>query len=193
MIPNLRAGVEPNTQSLEVALRFVTTPLASRLTGLSTEKLREWTRRRALVPDDVRPKQKGSPAKFSWQTILILRIAVLLRDQFGLELQSHKAFFANLRSELRTKSFITLWGHCLALGSAGGWEFLEGGVAAPDGDALLIHLDPHLAILRDGFELPDAAAARGQLDLFSLPAVHKKRPPAISGRSTAVAGRRRSM
>ena len=131
-----------------MSLRFVTTPVASRLTGLSTEKLREWTSRRALVPADVRPKQKGSPAKFSWQTILILRIAVLLRAQFRLELQAHQASFSNLRHELRTKSFIGLWGHRLALASGGRWEFLDEGVTAPEGDALLIHLDPHLAILR---------------------------------------------
>ena len=36
-------------------MRLVTTPVASKLTGLSTEKLREWTSRRALVPADVRP------------------------------------------------------------------------------------------------------------------------------------------
>lgn len=157
---------------METTLRFVTTPIASQLTGLSTEKLREWTSRRALVPADVRPKQKGSPAKFSWQTILILRIAVLLRDRFSLELEAHKASFSCLKKELETKSFIELWGQRLALGSDDTWCLVGDQAPVPQGDVLLLQLDPHLSVLRDGFALPDAVAARGQLDLFSLPTVH---------------------
>ena len=147
------------------------TPIASQLTGLSTDKLREWTSRRALIPADQRPKQKGSPAKFSWQTILVLRVAVLLRDQFSLELQAHKAAFADLRKLLRSQSFIALWGKRLALGPGGTWAFLDDADSAPEADALLITLNPHLAVLRDGFALPGASEER-QLDLFSLPTVH---------------------
>lgn len=152
------------------------TPIASQLTGLSTDKLREWTSRRALIPADQRPKRKGSPAKFSWQTILVLRVAVLLRDQFSLELQAHKAAFADLRKLLRSQSFIALWGKRLALGPSRTWAFLDGADAAPATDALLIALDPHLAILRDGFALPGASEER-QLDLFSLPSVLGKQRP----------------
>jgi hypothetical protein len=141
------------------------------LTGLSTDKLREWTSRRALVPADQRPKRKGSPAKFSWQTILVLRVAVLLRDQFRLELQSHKVSFANLRRHLRSQSFIALWGKRLALGSGGTWSILDSDGPVPGPDALLITLDPHLLVLRDGFALPDSSEV-GQLDLFALPIVH---------------------
>jgi hypothetical protein len=106
-------------------VRSVPTPRACQLSGLSTEKLREWTSRRALVPADVRPKGKGSPARFSWQTILVLRIAVLLRDQFSLELQAHKVSFDKLRKALRSKSFIALWGQRLALQGDGAWSFLD--------------------------------------------------------------------
>lgn len=174
MIPVLvkRSGAIPDLR--EVCLRFVTTPVVSQLTGLSTDKLREWTSRRALIPADVRPKRKGCPAKFSWQTVLLLRIAVRLRDQFSLELQSHKASFAALRRELKTRSFIALWGQRLALNPGGEWLFLDEGDPEPTSDYLSIRLDPHLAVLRDGFALSDAAVDRGQLDLFSLPAVHKK-------------------
>lgn len=155
-------------------LRLVPTPIASQLTGLSTEKLREWTSRRALVPVDVRPKRKGSPAKFSWQTILILRIALLLRDRFRLELQAHKASFATLRTALRSTSFIALWNRQLVLGADGAWSFLDKDAPAPRADALLIQLDPHLVIIRDGFALPDGAAAAGQLDLFALQVVNSR-------------------
>jgi len=94
-------------------------------------------------------KQKGSPAKFTWQTILILRIAVLLRNQFSVELQAHKMSFAALRKQLRLTSFIALWGRRLALGPKGGWSLLEEGAQLAGVDALVIHLDEHLAIIRD--------------------------------------------
>jgi hypothetical protein len=162
---------------LEVRLRFVPTPVASQLTGLSTDKLREWTSRRALIPADVRPKRKGCPAEFSWQTVLILRIAVLLRNQFSLKLQSHKASFADLRAELCNRSFIALWGQRLALHPSGTWLSLIRDYPAPAADFLSIRLDPHLAVLRDEFGLSDAGIDRGQLDLFSLPAIHKKAAP----------------
>lgn len=171
---------------MEVPLRYVTTPVASQLTGLSTEKLREWTSRRALIPADVRPKQKGSPAKFSWQTILVLRIAAVLRERFNLELQAHKASFAQLRQDLRKRSFISLWGARLAL-SPDGWRLIEEGTFLPAGDILLIELNPHLYVLRDGFALPDAAAAHGQFDLFSLPNLHRAEQTGTAG-----AGRRRT-
>jgi hypothetical protein len=156
-----------------VSLRFVPTPIASQLTGLSTDKLREWTSRRALIPADQRPKRKGSPAKFSWQTILVLRVAVLLRDQFSLELQANKAAFADLRKLLRAQSFIALWGKRLVLAPGRTWSFLDAAGSAPESDALLIALDPHLVIIRDGFALPGATEER-QLDLFTLPTVHGK-------------------
>lgn len=147
------------------------TPIASQLTGLSTDKLREWTSRRALIPADQRPKSQGSPAKFSWQTILVLRVAVLLRDQFSLELQAHTTGFAELRKLLRSQSFIALWGKRLALRPGGTWNILEAAEVVQEIDVLLITLDPHLAVLRDGFALPTANEER-QLDLFSLSTVH---------------------
>ena len=149
-------------------LRYVTTPTASQLTGLSTGQLREWTSRRALIPADVPPKQKGSPAKFSWQTILILRIAVVLRERFNLELQANKASFAQLRQLLDDRSFIELWGCCLVL-KPNDWRIAQEGAPLPSGDILLIRMNPHLEVLRDGFTLPEEEAAGAQLDLWSLP------------------------
>jgi hypothetical protein len=171
-------------------LQFVATPIASQLTGLSTEKLREWTSRRALVPADVRPKQKGSPAKFSWQTILVLRIADCLRSQFKLELEAHKPFFADFRRKLRKTSFIALWGNRLALAATGEWKLIGNSDPVPPGDVLLIHLDPHLAILRDGFALPDPALAEGQFDLFSLPNLHRPKAGSQVSRETRSPHRR---
>ncbi len=173
-------------------MRSVPTPVACQLTELSTDKLREWTSRRALVPADIRPKGKGSPAQFTWQTILVLRIAVLLRDQFSLELQAHKASLDKLRKALRSKSFIALWGQRLALQGSRDWVFLDEGEGLPDADALVIHLDPHLRVLRDGFALPDAEALQGQTDLFSFPAIHDRRASMNKASAGARPGRRRT-
>lgn len=157
---------------MEPSLNLVPTPVASRLTGLSTDKLREWTSRRALIPADVKPQQKGTPARFSWQTILILRLAALLRDQLAVELEAYSATLTDLRNHLRTTSFIALWGRRVAVAPYGRWSFLDDGTSAVETDALVLHLDPHLVVIRDGFPLPDTASATGQLDLFSLPVMH---------------------
>ena len=155
-------------------MRLVTTSVVSQLTGLSTEMLREWTSRRALIPADLPPKVKGSPAKFSWRTVLTLRIAVSLRQQFNLELQAHKASFRQLRRDLETKSFVTLWGQSLALTPEGVWSILEPDSPSLIGDCLLLRLDPHLTVLQEGFALTYGASVRRQLDLFTLSGVREK-------------------
>lgn len=150
-------------------MRLVSTPIARQLTGLSADKIREWTSRRALVPADVRPKQKGSPAMFSWKTILILRLAVLLQSKFGLELEVHKTSLEALRKYLLNQSFIALWGKRLALDAEGAWHLLDGDAALPNSDLVLLLLDPHLRVLQHGFSLPGEDVSRQQLDLFALP------------------------
>ena len=127
-------------------MRVVTTREASRLTGISTNKLREWTSRRALILADVRPKSQGSPAKYSWQTILLLRIAVTLRDRFHVELHAHRQLFTSLRRGLRGMSFIGLWGKALAIYADNGWAWVDETEARlRTNDAILIRLSPHLA------------------------------------------------
>ena len=43
-------------------MRLVTTRRATSLTGLSTEQLREWSSRRALIPADLQNRGRGSQA-----------------------------------------------------------------------------------------------------------------------------------
>lgn len=150
-------------------MRVVTTREASQLTGLSTNKLREWTCRRALIPADIRPKSQGSPAKYTWQTILLLRIAVTLHDCFHLELQAHCQVFASLHRDLRGTSFIALWGKSLAIHADHRWVWVDDDEAGPlAGDAILIRLAPHLEALSQGFALPRPSGSPGQLDLFPV-------------------------
>ena len=172
------------------------TPLVSGLTGLSTATLREWTSRRELIPADVRPRKKGSPAQYSWQTVLILRIAVALRTQFHVELQAHKSVFDGLRAALRQRSFISLWGKRLAVAGNGDWSFTEGTIedVAID-DAMFIHLDPHLEVISAGFALPHPQSTLGQLDLFPVQIAAQSTPASEpAGDVTEVAlDRRRSV
>lgn len=168
-------------------MQLVPTREASRLTGLSTNKLREWTSRRALIPADIPPKSQGSPAKYSWQTILLLRIAVTLRREFHLELQAHRPVFASVRRELRGASFIALWGKSLAIHANQRWTWVNDDDAGPlGGDAIFIRLAPHLEALSQGFALPRPSASPGQLDLFPVhPAVDATLSPQFSTRLSA--------
>ena len=147
-------------------MQLVTTRDASRLTGLSTEQLREWTSRRALIPADVKPKGHGSPARYSWQTILLLRLALILRDRFKLELQAHRGLFADLGSELAQMSFLSLRGRALALYGGPRWQMIEPEDPRVLGDdCIVLRLDPHLEVLSAGFSLPQSGMS-GQIALF---------------------------
>lgn len=148
-------------------MTFLATSDVCRLTGLSTDKLREWTSRRSLIPADVPSKQQGSPARYSWSTVLVLRLAVVMRNHFHVELQANSSLFAGLRKELSKRPFLSLRGHSLALQSTGTWALVEDG-EVPPGDALLIRLDPHLAAISAGFPQRDLARAGRQRDLFPL-------------------------
>lgn len=140
---------------------------ALQLTGLTPAKLREWTSRRALIPADQPPRKQGSSAQFSWQTILVLRMAVILKDKFRLELQAHRNLFAGLRRELKSRSFIAMWGQALVLRGANKWSLADVNAAENSrDDAIILHLDPHLEVLAAGFALPRPAEVTGQLDLF---------------------------
>lgn len=157
-------------------MRLVPTRQATRLTGLSTAKLREWTSRRALIPADVPPRAQGSPAQYGWQTILLLRIAVILRDRFHLELQAHREIFESLRTSLEETSFVVLWGKVLALHDEHSWSLFDTDDQLGNAqDALLIRLDPHLEVLAAGFALPNPSHIPGQLNLFPTQPVPDKR------------------
>ncbi|MDO8287449.1 MAG: hypothetical protein Q7T69_20790 [Rhodoferax sp.] len=139
------------------------------MTDLSVEKLREWTSRRALIPADVPPAGRGSPARFSWQTILVLRLAITLRERFHLQLQAHASLLRDLRSHLATTSFIALWDKLLVVQGPDRWALIDEGAAeAIRDDSLIVHLDPHLKLISSGFGLASPTHQPGQIDLFPL-------------------------
>lgn len=165
-------------------MQLVTTRDAAQLTGLSTEQLREWTSRRALILPDVKPKGHGSPACYSWQTILLLRLAVVLRDRFKMELHAHRDLFADLSSGLARASFLSLWGKSIVLYGEAKWAVVDPHDEGVDmNDCIVLRLDSHLQRLSESFALPQLSAP-GQFQLF----------PALGVRTGAAAnssGRRR--
>lgn len=162
---------------------LITTRDACRITGLSTIKLREWTSRRALIPADIPPKSKGSPAQFSWQTILLLRIAVTLRDRMHLELQAHRQVLTGLHKSLRATSFISLWGKSLAITPDQRWSWInDSDFGEVKADTILVRLSPHLETLSEDLALPRPSKSQGQLDLFS------SRPVADPSSSIPISG-----
>ncbi|MEE4210779.1 MAG: MerR family transcriptional regulator [Parvularcula sp.] len=154
-------------------MRLVKTRQALRLTGLSAPTLREWTSRRALIPADVPPKTQGSPAQYSWQTILLLRLAATLRDRFHVELQAHRTLLASLHHGFHGRSFVGLWDRALVLQGGDKWLLIDTTADPLRQDSIIIQLDPHLLILSEGFALPKPAGIGRQLDLFPAAAVGK--------------------
>ena len=177
-MPYLCSNLVPG-HDIEGVMLLVPTQQVTVLTGLSTAKLREWTSRRALIPADVPPKSKGCPAQYSWQTVLILRIAVTLRDRFHIELQAHRPLYASLRCSLHSKSFVALWDKVLVVHGVDNWSLIDVKAIEPlSGDAVIIQLNPHLIVLSKRFALPELARANGQLELFPALPLDKLQAPA---------------
>lgn len=154
------------------------------LTGLSADQLREWTVRRALIQPDVPAQKRGSEAKFSWQTVLLLRLTVVLRTRFHVELQAHRDLLVAARELLDGASFPALWGATLAIYDLQRCELLTPrSVLANDEDAVLLRLDRHLEVLSQGFGLPDPVS---QLPLFPAVAIKGGDSVEASGRLVSV-------
>lgn len=136
------------------------------LTGLSSDQLREWTARRGLVKPDVQPSGPGTLALFSWQTVLVLRLAVEMRDSFRMELQAQRNVLEGLAQRLAKASFPSLLGCRLACYGGGDWALLRSG-ENPDSerDFILFRLDPHLDVIGAEFAI---AEPHRQLSLFPV-------------------------
>lgn len=152
-------------------MRLVRSRDVLELTGLTADQLREWTVRRGLVQPDEPAQKRGSEAKFSWQTLLVLRLAVVLRTRFHVELQAHRELLAAARKLLDGASFHGLWGGTLAIDGMSHCELLSARATllSAEEDAILLRLNRHLEALSQGFGLSDPVA---QLPLF--PAVGLK-------------------
>lgn len=146
-------------------MRLVGSREAQAVTGLSIDQLREWTGRRGLVAPDIPASGKGTKARFSWQTLLVLRIACALKDHLHIELAAHRSLFANLQERLSGHPFHALGD--LAVVILGGEharlsQFSDLGDIG-DEPVVVVKLSPHLAAIMSGFGLSVPTA---QLPLF---------------------------
>jgi hypothetical protein len=106
---------------------------------------------------------------YSWQTVLLLRLAMQLRETFKMELQGRRRFFSELSERLVGTSFPALWGCRLVLYDDGSCDILSARqIPTFSRDALIIRLDPHLQVLSAAFDPQEPIQ---QLPLFAaLPA-----------------------
>ncbi|WP_374130399.1 hypothetical protein [Sphingomonas sp. 28-62-20] len=146
------------------------------LTGLSADQLREWTVRRGLIHPDVPASRQGQQSQFGWQTVLLLRLAVVLRSQFHVELQVHRDLLHRARELLNGRSFPGLWNHRLAIFGLGSCALLGGSDPLPaDQDAILLRLNAHLEAMSQGFGVSEPIA---QLPLFPAVGLRRTEAPA---------------
>ena len=147
-------------------MRLVKTRKVLELTGLTVDQVRDWTVRRALIQPDIPAQKRGSEAQFSWQTALLLRLAVVLRSRFHVELQAHRDLLLDVRGLLEGVSFIALWGGMLAIYDLRRCAVVFSlGDLDPHEDVILLRLDRHLEVLSTGFGFRDT---RRQLPLFPV-------------------------
>ena len=167
-IPNPSLGVIPEPEEL---VRLIGSRDVLKLTGLTADQLREWTVRRGLIHPDVPASRQGQQAQFGWQTVLLLRLAVVMRSRFHVELQVHRYLLLRARALLNGRSFPSLWGHRLAIFGLERCALLGAGDPVPtDADVILLGLNAHLETLSQGFGVSEPIA---QLPLF--PAVGLRR------------------
>lgn len=136
--------------------KFVRSPEAAWLAGLPIDRLRDWQRRGVVLPQ-LSPPGRGRQPKYSWKSILLLRMAVILRDRFKLELSALGYQFFELSNVLSDTEFASLWGKYLALDSGEHWILADPREnIIPTTEGLLIRLDPHLQILSEAFFPPSS-------------------------------------
>lgn len=178
MIPELSSGIAPNL--VGNAVRLIKSRDVLGLTNLSADQLREWTVRRGLIKPDVPAAKQGQQAQFGWQTVLLLRLAVVLRSRFHVELQVHRDLFDHAQTLLGGRSFPSLWGTTLAIYGLQKCALLSAREQSPvEEDAILLRLNSHLDVLSQSFGVTEPI---GQLSLFPAIGVRRRdREGTISG------------
>lgn len=146
-------------------MRLVEGRKARELTGLSSDQLREWTGRRGLVSPDLPARGKGSPAKFSWQNILVLRLCMVLRSDFRIELKAHRALLNSMSEIFKHALFHSLFNKRIALVGMKRCVLLPTNQPIDGNDTLVLDLERHLSLIATDFSFQDPVS---QLPLFPV-------------------------
>jgi hypothetical protein len=140
------------------------------VTDLTADRLREWTGRRGLIAPDVAARGKGTQARFSWRTLLVLRIASTLRDRLHVELEAYKNTLATLQQHLAGQPFHALSGMVLVIGTSSVVALRRPADVRLDfGEpSFVVALQPHLDAISTALHLAEPMM---QLPLFPAVAV----------------------
>ena len=146
------------------AMRFVQAADAVAITGLTKSQLREWTGRgrRALISPDVEPKGPGRHALYAWQTLLVLRLLLVLHNEFRAEVGAWAPAVKGLRGSLDKVSFPSLWRSSVVFENRESALIVEE-VREIRKASIVIPLEPHLLVLSEKIEMPRS----GQFQLFA--------------------------
>ena len=143
---------------------------ALEVTGLTRSQLREWTGRgrRELISPDVGPDGPGRHALYAWQTLLVLRLLLVLHNEFAAEVGAWAPAAKNLREKLDGASFPTLW-HLSVFFPNRYTALLVDDVSKIGHTGLILPLESHLTALASKLSLPRP----DQLSLFLPMAVSR--------------------
>jgi hypothetical protein len=151
-------------------MKLFQTADALALTGLTKSQLREWTGRgrRELLAPDVEPDGPGRHALFSWQTLLVLRVLLVLHRDFAAEVGAWAPAARQLRAQLERVSFPSLWRMSVFFPNRA-TVLLAEHVLDGEGGGFLVPLEPHLSVLATKLSIPRP----DQLSLFPPMAVSR--------------------
>ena len=135
------------------AMRLVQSADALQVTGLTRSQLREWTGRRELILPDVSPDGPGRHALYAWQTLLVLRLLLVLHNDFAAEVGAWAPAAMNLREKLKNTSFPSLW-HLSVFFPNRHTALLVDDVAKVGHTGLILPLESHLTVLASKLSLP---------------------------------------
>ena len=128
---------------------------ALELTGLTRSQLREWPGRgrRELISPDIDADGPGRHALYAWQTLLVLRLLLVLHNEFAAEVGAWAPAAKNLREKLEGASFPTLW-HLSVFFPNRRTALLVDDVSKIGHTGLILPLESHLTVLSSKLLLP---------------------------------------
>ena len=124
-------------------------------TGLTRSQLREWTGRgrREIVSPDVGPNGPGRHALYAWQTLLVLRLLLVLHTEYATEVGAWAPAAKDLREKLDSTPFPSLWNVSVFFPNLH-TALLIDNVSKVDRPGLILPLESHLTLLASKLSLP---------------------------------------
>lgn len=130
---------------------------AVRLTGLTQNQLREWCGRgrRGILEPDVSPAGPGRHAMYAWQTLLTLRLLLVLHVRFGVEISQLANVAKSLRIWLKGTSFPALWPLWAVMADSKTIKLTADPKDVVADGGIVLPLRPHLEVLATAISLPN--------------------------------------